>query len=156
MFGGYTSIKNKKCKRFSVAQLVKDLALSLLGLVLLLWHRFNLWPRNFCMPRAQPKRKIQSARRENCCRVKNGGAFSSCWRLCLGLGMPPSSTGASLMGKGTDRWSCVPDTPRRGLAKTNMLAGRAGLVCQTGNRARSVLFLLHWLCPSAAGFGPRH
>lgn len=89
-------------------------------------------------------------------RVKNGGAFSSCWRLCLGLGMPPSSTGASLMGKGTDRWSCVPDTPRLGLAKTNMLAGRAGLVCQTGNRARSVLFLLHWLCPSAAGFGPRH
>ena len=29
--------------------------LSLLWL--LLWHRFDPWPRNFCMPQVQPKRK---------------------------------------------------------------------------------------------------
>ena len=33
-----------------VAQWVKDLALSLLWLGLLLWHEFNSWPRNFQMP----------------------------------------------------------------------------------------------------------
>ena len=42
-----------------VAQLVKDLALSLL------WHRFDPWPGNFPMLRAWPKRnKFRSSR---CC-----------------------------------------------------------------------------------------
>ena len=39
------------------AQQVKDLALSLLSLWLLLWYRFYPWPGNFCMLRAQPKNK---------------------------------------------------------------------------------------------------
>ena len=38
-----------------VAQWVKDLVLSLQQLGLLLWHRFDPWPRNFCMLWAQPK-----------------------------------------------------------------------------------------------------
>ena len=33
-----------------MAQLVKDLALPLL------WYRFSLCPRNFCMPQVQPKK----------------------------------------------------------------------------------------------------
>ena len=33
------------------------MALSLLWLRSLLWHGFNLWPKNFCMPRVQPKKK---------------------------------------------------------------------------------------------------
>ena len=33
-----------------MAQRVKDLALSLL------WHRFNPWSRNLCMPQVQPKK----------------------------------------------------------------------------------------------------
>lgn len=31
----------------------KDLVLSLL------WHEFNPWPRNFCMPQVQPKKRIK-------------------------------------------------------------------------------------------------
>ena len=34
-----------------VAQEVKDPVMSLPWLRLLLWHRFNPWPRNFCMPK---------------------------------------------------------------------------------------------------------
>ena len=33
--------------------MVKDLVVSLL------WHGFDPWPRNFCMLRAQPKRRNQ-------------------------------------------------------------------------------------------------
>ena len=40
-----------------MAQQVENLALSLLWLRLLLWRRFNPWPRNFCMPRVQSKNK---------------------------------------------------------------------------------------------------
>ena len=40
-----------------MVHLVKELALSLLWLRLLLWHRFDPWTQNFCMPRAQPKVK---------------------------------------------------------------------------------------------------
>ena len=40
-----------------VAQWVKDLVLSLMQLWSLLWHRFDLWPRNFHMPWAWPKEK---------------------------------------------------------------------------------------------------
>ena len=39
---------------------VKGLALSLLWLWLLLWLRFNSWPRNFCMLLAQEKEKRKS------------------------------------------------------------------------------------------------
>ena len=39
-----------------VAQWVKDPELSLWWLRSLLWHRFNLWPRNFCMPWMWPKK----------------------------------------------------------------------------------------------------
>ena len=38
-----------------VAQQVKDLALSLQWPGSLLWCWFDPWPRNFCMPQAQPK-----------------------------------------------------------------------------------------------------
>ena len=43
---------------FLVAQWIKDPALPLqqLGL-LLLWRRFNPWPRNFCMPQCSQKNK---------------------------------------------------------------------------------------------------
>ena len=41
---------------FLVAQWVKDLALSLLWLKLLLWLGFDLWPGNFHMLRAHPKK----------------------------------------------------------------------------------------------------
>ena len=40
-----------------VALQVKDLALSLLWLRLLLWHGFDPWPRNFHMPWVLPKKK---------------------------------------------------------------------------------------------------
>ena len=40
-------------------QWVKDPALSLQWLKLLPWHRFDLWPRNFHMPGAQPKIKTK-------------------------------------------------------------------------------------------------
>ena len=40
-----------------VAQQVKDPALSLLWLWLLLWCEFDSWPRNFCMMWAGPKEK---------------------------------------------------------------------------------------------------
>ena len=40
-----------------MVQWVKDLALSLQELRLLLCHRFNPWPRNSCMLWAQPKKK---------------------------------------------------------------------------------------------------
>ena len=35
---------------------VKDMVLSLLWLRLLLWHRFDPWPRNFHMPGELPKK----------------------------------------------------------------------------------------------------
>ena len=34
---------------------IKDLVLSLLWLMLLLWLRFSPWPENFCVPQVQPK-----------------------------------------------------------------------------------------------------
>ena len=40
-----------------VAQWVKNLALWLLQLWSLLWCGFDPWPRNFCLPWGQPKRK---------------------------------------------------------------------------------------------------
>ena len=40
-----------------MAQQVKDPVLSLLCLSSLLWHGFNLWPGNFCMPWAWQKKK---------------------------------------------------------------------------------------------------
>ena len=42
---------------FVGALAVKDLVLSLLWLGSLLWCRFDPWPGNFCMQRAQPKKK---------------------------------------------------------------------------------------------------
>ena len=40
-----------------VAQWVKDHALTPQWLRSLLWHGFNPWPKNFCMPWARPKKK---------------------------------------------------------------------------------------------------
>ena len=40
-----------------MTQQVRDLALSRLWLGSLLWHKFDPWPRNFHMPRLQPKKK---------------------------------------------------------------------------------------------------
>ena len=39
-----------------MAQWVKDLVPSLQQLGLLLWRRFNPWPKDFHMPQAQPKK----------------------------------------------------------------------------------------------------
>ena len=46
----------KKCTNWAslVAQCVKDPALSLMWLRLLLWHGFHPWPGNFCMPWVWP------------------------------------------------------------------------------------------------------
>ena len=54
-----TKLYTQKWLRWSsqMAQWVKDLALSLLWLWLLLWGRFNPWPGNFYMPWAWPKKK---------------------------------------------------------------------------------------------------
>ena len=40
-----------------MAQWVKDPALSLQQLGLLLWHGFDPWPGNFRMPQVRPKKK---------------------------------------------------------------------------------------------------
>ena len=40
-----------------VAQQVKDPVLSLLWLRSLLWHRFDPWPQNFCIPQVKQKKK---------------------------------------------------------------------------------------------------
>ena len=45
-----------KRQKSLVAQWVKDPVLSLLWLGLILWCRFNAWPRNFHMPWVQPKK----------------------------------------------------------------------------------------------------
>ena len=45
---------------YLVAQWVKDPVLSLLWCWLLLWHGFTFWPSDFRMPRAQPKKYIES------------------------------------------------------------------------------------------------
>ena len=42
-----------------MAQQIKDPALSLLCFWLYLWHGFDPWLRNFCMPREWPKIKKQ-------------------------------------------------------------------------------------------------
>ena len=46
-----------------MAQQVKDLALSLLWLRLLLWHGFDPRPRVSCIPWAQPKKKKKKGNR---------------------------------------------------------------------------------------------
>jgi len=46
-----------------VAQQVKDLALSLQRLRLLLWHRFDPWLGNFHMPWAQAKKKEEKRKK---------------------------------------------------------------------------------------------
>ena len=45
-----------------MVQQVKDLALSLLWLGLLLWHGFDPWPRSFYMLKAWPKKKKKKLR----------------------------------------------------------------------------------------------
>ena len=49
-----------------MTQWIKDLTLSLLWLRLLLWRRFNPWPRNFHTPWVQPKQanKKKKVKRE--------------------------------------------------------------------------------------------
>ena len=49
-------ICQKGLKEFPVAQRVKDLALSLQWLGLLLWRGFDPWPGNFHMLRRQQKK----------------------------------------------------------------------------------------------------
>ena len=59
--------KKKKKKKvvkmgsFLVTQQVEDLALSLLWVWLLLWHRFNPWTRNFQMPQVRPTKMVKMA-----------------------------------------------------------------------------------------------
>ena len=54
-----TAYKINELQSFLVAQQIKALVvwLSLLWLRLLLWHRFDPWPGNFCMPCAWLKKK---------------------------------------------------------------------------------------------------
>ena len=54
--------KMKESGNSLVAQQVKDPALSLLQLRLLLWHRFNPWSRKFHM---QPRKKKEKKERSN-------------------------------------------------------------------------------------------
>ena len=45
----------KQVLEFPGGLVVKDWVLSLLWIELLLWLKFDPWPRNSCMPQAQPK-----------------------------------------------------------------------------------------------------
>ena len=47
-----------------MVQQIKDPALSLQGLRLLLWRKFDRWLRNFHMPRVKPKREKNAYKRE--------------------------------------------------------------------------------------------
>lgn len=58
-----TSPDNKNVQEFPSGLAVKDLAWSLLWLGSLLWYRFYLWPGNFHMPWAQPKKKKKKRKR---------------------------------------------------------------------------------------------
>ena len=42
-----------------ISQQVNDPVLSLLWLGSQLWHGFDLWPKNFCMPWAQPNKQTK-------------------------------------------------------------------------------------------------
>ena len=53
----------KKKRRSPLPQQVKDLALSLQHLGSLLWCGFDPWPRNFHMPRVQPKKKRRTEKK---------------------------------------------------------------------------------------------
>lgn len=46
-------------------QWVKDLVLSLQLLGLLLWHGFDLWPKNFSMPQLPPKKEKKKRRKKS-------------------------------------------------------------------------------------------
>ena len=46
-------------EEFPVAQWVKKVALLLQWLTWLLWHRFNPWPGNFCIPWVRPKNNVE-------------------------------------------------------------------------------------------------
>ena len=62
------SKKNKikiKIKSSLVAQQVKDSALSLQQLRLLLWCGFHPWPGNFCMPQMWPKKRERERERNS-------------------------------------------------------------------------------------------
>ena len=48
---------NMSSRSSLVAQRVQDPAWPLLWLRSLLWHRFTLWPRNFCTPWVRPKKR---------------------------------------------------------------------------------------------------
>ena len=54
------SFKEISHRRSLVAQQVKDLVLSLLRLVSLLWHRFDPWPENFHITWVQSKRNLNT------------------------------------------------------------------------------------------------
>lgn len=62
------AIKMKKINYLQVfpgGPAVKDPCLSLLWLLSQLWHRFTPWPRNFCKPRVQPKKKKNQQKTPN-------------------------------------------------------------------------------------------
>ena len=48
-----------------LVQWVKDLVLSMQQLGLLLWHKFDPWPRNFHMPQVWPKKKKKERKKGN-------------------------------------------------------------------------------------------
>ena len=56
----FLSILLVSAQEFLVAQRIRDLALSLLWLRSLLWHRVEPWYRYICMPKVQPKKKKKS------------------------------------------------------------------------------------------------
>ena len=60
----YVTVKKKRPQDFLVAQWIKDPMLSLQCLGLLLWHGFSLWPGNFHMLWAQPKKKQQKQKKQ--------------------------------------------------------------------------------------------
>ena len=63
----YLLIKEKKFWSSLLAQWIKDPVLSLQWLRLLLWYRFDPWPRNFCMPWVwSKKREKTSTKYSNC------------------------------------------------------------------------------------------
>ena len=62
-----------------MAQQVKDPALSLQGLELLLWYSFDPWPRNFHMLGAWPKKKKKKKKEKDKQTKRKQSKFTFKW-----------------------------------------------------------------------------
>ena len=79
-----TQFLKNKFGSSTVAQQVKDLALSLQWLWLLQWHEFDYWPRNFCLTQANPC--IHTHTQKDCDLAHNFGSIISSMERTLESG----------------------------------------------------------------------